>query len=220
MFGPQIASSDFTGGGKLDLLVLAPNNSGSAASSQLAVLPGDGKGNLGAALSSAINFTPEMVVEADMNGDGKPDAVVAGNAKLGVLINQGTGTFAGEQDYTLPGAPISLAVGDFNGDGRMDVAVGLASPGGVYDAAGSGQWQARRTPVQIDASLNPYGLLAGSLTTDGRTDLIVADQGVLGSVNGALHVYLGNARTAPLPPRPGSTTTATNYTVRRQPWGT
>ena len=74
------------------------------------------------------------------------------------------------------------------------------------------------TPVQIDSSLNPTGLAAGSLTTDGRTDLVVADQGAfnyVGSsqqINGALHVYLGNANgtfttvTAP-------TTTATNYTV-------
>ena len=66
--------------------------------------------------------------------------------------------------------------------------------------------------------MNPTGLAAGSLTTDGRTDLVVADQGYfsyVGSaqqVNGALHVYLGNANgtfatvTAP-------TTTATNYTV-------
>ena len=73
-------------------------------------------------------------------------------------------------------------------------------------------------PVQIDSSLNPTGLAAGSLTTDGRTDLVVADQGAfnyVGSsqqINGALHVYLGNANgtftTAAAP-----TTTATNYSV-------
>jgi beta-lactam-binding protein with PASTA domain len=212
--GPQITSADFTGDGKLDVLVVDPNNSGTTAPSQLVVLPGDGKGNLGTAIASPINFVPQVVVEADMNGDGKPDAVVGGSGPmLAVLINQGNGTFAGEQDYSLSISPVSLAVGDFNGDGRMDVAVGGA---GVYVLFGQANGKLG-SPVQIDSSLDASGLVAGSLTTDGRTDLVVADQGapaqgVSSSVNGALHVYLGNANgtfttvTAP-------TTSATNYTV-------
>ena len=217
----QIASADFTGDGKLDVLVLEPNNSGTTAPSLLAVLPGDGKGNLGAPITSPINFVPVMVAAADLNGASKPNVVVAGYSKLALLINQGNGTFAGEQDYTLPDSPVSLAVGDFNGDGFLDVAVGVTSGGGtgtsgVYVLFG----QANGTlgsPVQIDTSLSPSGLAAGSLTTDGRTDLVVADQGFFdygGSqqVNGALHVYLGNKdgtfTTAATP-----STTATNYTV-------
>jgi hypothetical protein len=207
--GPQITSADFTGDGKLDVLVVDPNNSGTTAPSQLVVLPGDGKGNLGTAIASPINFVPQVVVEADMNGDGKPDAVVGGSGPmLAVLINQGNGTFAGEQDYSLSISPVSLAVGDFNGDGRMDVAVGGA---GVYVLFGQANGKLG-SPVQIDSSLDASGLVAGSLTTDGRTDLIVADQGVVGSVNGALHIYLGNANgtfTTVTPP----TTSANNYNV-------
>ena len=53
------------------------NNVGTSPSSLL-VLPGDGKGNLGAPVSSAVNLAPTMVIAADMNNDKKPDAVIIG----------------------------------------------------------------------------------------------------------------------------------------------
>ncbi len=216
----EIASADFNGDGNLDVLAFNRNNNGGLPSSLL-MLPGDGKGNLGAAVTSSINITPYFIVAAKMYHDTMPDAVIVGEGtspfgpQLSVLINQGNGTFAGEQDYPLPDGPVSLAVGDFNGDGIPDVAVGVV--GGVYVLLGQANGKLG-APVRIDSSMNPTGLAAGSLTSDGRTDLVVADQGYFSfvggnlQVNGALHVYLGNANgtfttvTAP-------TTTATNYTV-------
>jgi len=96
---------------------------------------------------------------------------LSASPQLSVLVNQGNGTFAGEKDYSLPNSVVSVAVGDFNGDGIPDVAVGVSSvatsagPSGVYVLLG----QANGTlgaPLQIDSSLNPTGLAAGSLTTD------------------------------------------------------
>ena len=199
----QIASGDFNGDGKTDVLVY--NNCSTGCGSSLAMLPGDGTGALGTAVTSSINITPTMIVAAKMNHDSLADAVMAGSGKLSVLFNQGNGTFAAEQDYALVGTPVSLAVGDFNGDGIPDVAVGESGEG-VFAFFGQSNGMLG-TAVQVDASANPTGLAAGSLTTDGRTDLVVADQ-----ATGALHVYLGNAdstftaKTAP-------TTGATNLNV-------
>jgi hypothetical protein len=221
--GQQIATGDFNHDQKTDVLVFAASNVGGQPST-LEMLPGNNSGALGGAVTSSVVIAPTMLVSADMNKDGAPDAVLAGTSlsgpELAVLINQGNGSFAAEQDYALPNSALSLATGDFNGDGRMDVAVGVAagqggSGSGVYVMFG----QANGTlgsPVKIDSSINPTGLAAADLNGDGRADLIVADQGFFdyagasNQVNGALHVYLGNANSTfnaeTLP-----ATSATNY---------
>jgi hypothetical protein len=214
--GPQIASADFNGDGKTDVLVFANGNG--ITPNNLVLLPGDGTGALGAAVTSGLNISAKQMVSADMNGDGKPDAVVAGGTQVAVLFNQGNGTFSGEEDYTLPNPAVSLAVGDFNGDGHMDVTVGVSSvqtgggSNGVYVLLGKAD-HTLGSPALVDSSLFPTGLAAASLTGSGRTDLVVADQGTTNpQVNGALHVYTGNAdgtfaaATAP-------TTAATNYSL-------
>jgi hypothetical protein len=223
--GPQIATADFNGDGKPDALVFTAANGGLVTTSSLAMLPGDGAGKLGTPTISTVTIVPSMLVTTSINKDGKSDVVLAGSVSgipaVSVLLNQGNGTFAGELDYTLPvSSPVaSLVTGDFNGDGITDVAVGVSpslgntGPSGVYVLLG----QANGTfaaPVKIDSSLSPAGLVAADINGDGKADLIVADQGVLGAnqVNGALHVYLGNANgtfTAAAAP----TTTATFYSV-------
>jgi hypothetical protein len=208
----QMASADFNGDSKADVLVLNRNNVGTSPSSLL-VLPGDGKGNLGAPITSSINLGPTMVVAADMNNDQKPDAVMIGlgideNPKVSVLINQGNGTFAAEKDYTI-GFANSLAVGDFNGDGFMDVAVSEGSAG-VFVLLGQSDGTLG-TAKQIDPS-NAVAVVAGSLTADGRSDLIVVDGGFTGGQAGALFVYLGNADGS-FTPATAPTTSAATYTV-------
>jgi hypothetical protein len=226
--GPQIATGDFNGDGKPDVLVFSSSNT--QVTSTLQMLPGNGSGALSGAVSSPVNLTPSMLVGANMNTGSRPDAVLVGLAagsgspQLSVLLNQGNGTFAQEQDYALPNPAVSLAVGDFNGDGRMDVAVGVApglgtttGPSGVYVFFGQPNGTLA-LPVKIDDSLNPTGLVAADINGDGRADLVVADQGAFNpggggtQVNGAVHVYLGNASgsfTAAASPQ----TSATNYSV-------
>ncbi len=224
--GPQIATGDFNHDGKTDVLVFTASFIGGQPGS-LEMLPGNNTGVLGSAVTSSVNLTPAMLISPDMNKDGKPDAVIAGRTlagpELAVLFNQGNGSFAAEQDYALPNAVVSLAAGDFNGDGRMDVAVGVSGglggsgPNGVYVLFG----QANGTlgsPVKIDSSFNPTGLAAGDINGDGRADLIVADQGFFdfagssNQLNGAVHVYLGNAN-GTFTAKAAPTTAATNYSV-------
>jgi hypothetical protein len=176
---------------------------------RVVMLPGNGTGALGTAVTSTINIDPAMVVAAKMNHDTLADAVIAGSGNSGpevaILTNQGNGAFAAEKDYSLAGAAVSLAVGDFNGDGIPDVAVGESGQG-VFVLFGQSNGTLG-SPMQVDPSTTPTGLAAGSLTSDGRTDLVVAD-----ATTGTLHVYLGNANktfTAVTAP----TTGATNLSV-------
>ena len=66
------------------------------------------------------------VAVADVNGDGKPDLIVANEQSnsVGVLLGNGDGTFQTAVTYGSGGDyPYSVAVADVNGDGKPDLLV-------------------------------------------------------------------------------------------------
>ena len=64
----------------------------------------------------------------DVNGDGKPDLVVAndGSNTVSVLLGNGNGTFQAQQTFATGTEPNSVAVGDLTGDGKPDIVVANA----------------------------------------------------------------------------------------------
>jgi hypothetical protein len=110
---------------------------------------------------------PHGVAIADMNGDGRPDLVIA-NLNLpsvSVLLGQADGTFAPKTDFVLPESPMVLVTGDFNGDGKIDVAV--TGNSGVTISPGNGDGTLG-TPVTYPSTNAPYLMAVSDVNRDGK----------------------------------------------------
>ena len=110
---------------------------------------------------------------ADVNGDGKPDAVATCGHGQGVFWFEGPEWKKHVIDADLRD-PHALAVGDFDGDGDLDVAVASFGAKLVrwYQNDGKGLFTAH--DIDTANQQEAYDLKAVDLDADGRLDLILA----------------------------------------------
>ena len=165
--------------------------------------------NAAVAFQSAANYNagtaPFFVTVADVNGDGRPDLIVANlqSNTVSVLLGNGNGTFQPAVNYAVGAQPISVAVADVNGDGHPDLIV--ANAGSTYVSVllgnGNGTFQAA---ASYATGSKPESVAVADVNGDGHPDLIVADTG-----SNYVSVLLGNGD--------GTFQTAINYTADSQP---
>lgn len=143
----------------------------------------------------AAGTQPWYVVAADVNGDGKVDAIVPNlhDNTVSVFLGDGTGGFSAAQDFATAANPGAVAVADFDGDGHPDVAVDEAGASQVSIYLGDGTGSFTQSPSSIQSThaqdtLNP-GMAAGDFNGDGHPDLVVSSGG---SAGGFLSIYLGD----------------------------
>jgi len=138
----------------------------------LVVLPGDGKGGFGAAVT--VSGVPKgMITVADVNKDGNSDLLVQTMGRKGeinVLIGKGDGTFAAPLGSAIS-APFStiLATGDFDGNGNADIllkGLGWRRGTSLLSGNGDGTFNAATPVTGISGTL----LATAKFTaTDGNT---------------------------------------------------
>ena len=198
----KIVVSDMNGDGKPDVLVLdfcygAHCNANDGA---VAVLAGRGDGTFllvnGAVYDSGGRQAESMAV-ADVNGDGKPDVVVAnecnsggcsqGNGVVGVLLGNGDGTVQPVVDYSGGDHPIDVAIADVNGDGKLDILeIDVGNGAGVLLGNGDGTFRQR---VGYDTGGYTNGsIVVADINRDGKLDLVIGNNN-----SGTIAVLLGNA---------------------------
>jgi hypothetical protein len=136
---------------------------------------------------------------ADVNGDGKPDLVVAdfgktdrtgliGHGGFLVFMGKGDGTFGPPQTFDVGPHPLTVAVADVNGDGKPDIVT--ESYGDNFDDISVsvllGKGDGTFGPLQPVALLShPAPIAVADVNGDGKPDIII------GGVGG-VSVLLGN----------------------------
>jgi VCBS repeat protein/ASPM-SPD-2-Hydin domain-containing protein len=168
---------------------------------------------LPAVLYSTNGYEPIAIAVADVNGDSKPDVIVANgctdhtctdNSVVSVMLGNGNGTFQAPVSYASGGAyATNVTVADVNGDGKPDLLVtndcaGTTCVGattgsiGVLLGNGDGTFQ---SPVSYSTvGYNALSVSVGDVNADGKPDLVVSNDCTAPSncTPGTIAVLLGN----------------------------
>jgi hypothetical protein len=175
-----ISAADVDGDGHVDLV--APNWGKGAVS----ILLGDGHEGFAHAPGSPFKAGPSpfSAAVADVNGDGRPDVVVAnysGHARataddgLTWIRNDGNRRFTPVPDRVARGDySARLAAGDVDGDGIADVAFSNANGRTVTVVFGSRAGP--RGGETVTTMPAPHALALADLNGDGRADLVVTSE--------------------------------------------
>lgn len=187
--GPvSVTVGDLNGDGKLDLAV-ANSNFSTVSVLLNTTAPGATTPSFGVNQEIATGDDPVSVTVGDMNGDGKPDLVVANFAfdTVSVLHNTtgpgaATCSFAADQEFATGTGPIFVTVGDVNGDGKLDLTVANFNSNNVSvlrntaaPGAATPSFAAKQDFATGEA---PLSIAVGELNGDGNLDLAVANLNV------------------------------------------
>jgi hypothetical protein len=181
----SVAIADVNDDGTPDLIVA--NNTDNSLSVLLnTTAPGSMTTSFGTGQTFATGTRPGSVVASDVNGDGKPDLVVANynDQSISVLINTtapGTNipTFSSQQSFRTGANPNSVAMADVNGDGKPDMVVANQSDNTVsvfLNTTAPGSNVPAFSAAQVFASQQSPSIVAvADLNGDGKPDVFVTN---------------------------------------------
>jgi len=211
--------ADVNRDGKPDIVVVnACGDSNCATDGTVGVLLGNGDGTFQTAVTyNTAGFFAYSVAVADVNGDGKPDIIVANycgttddcelyaerNGTVSVLLGNGDGTFQTAVVYDPGGFfPISVAVADVNGDGKPDLIVAnecgdstclMSAPNGTVSVLlGNGDGTFQTAVVYDSGGLSTRSVAVTDVNGDGKPDIVAASGYDDSGDQGAAGVLLGN----------------------------
>ena len=147
------------------------------------------------AVDYGVGASPQSVVTADFDNDGRMDVATAnsGSNSVSVLLGNGNGTFQPARDSAAGTWPLSLAVGDFNNDGNLDLVTrnynGSTQSLNLLLGSGNGTFQSPRSTPNFLGNTPAIG----DVNADGMLDLVTTtNESLNGLWHGLISTRLGS----------------------------
>ncbi len=133
-----------------------------------------------------LGMGPSAIAAGDLNGDHRPDLVIADPeaGRIYVELATGKGQFGTPATYIVGSQPAVLAVADVNGDGKADAIVG--DSGGINVLLGGASGSLTGTGA-FAAAGSVSSLTVADFNGDGKPDVAAAS-----ASGGSVSVFLGN----------------------------
>lgn len=171
------AIGDLNGDGKLDIFVANhPYSNGQGGEDE--VWFNEGKGNfINSSQKLGGSDAARRVKLADINSDGKLEAIVLNGDTNRIWLNNGKGQFTISNQNIGVGENIDLAVGDIDNDGDLDIIIAKGAwgktPKGVESWTNDGEGSFSKT--QSIGDYDGYGLALGDFNHDSYLDLVTVN---------------------------------------------
>ncbi len=185
----SVAIGDLDGDGKPDMVVVNFNSNTVSVFRNTSSSGSIGAGSFASKVDFATGTQPQSVAIGDIDGDGKPDLVVANffSNTVSVFLNTstsssiGSGSFAAKVDFATGGRPFSVAIGDLDGDGKPDLALANYGSNTVsifrnISIKGNISTSSFATKVDFATGTLPWSVAIGDLDGDGKPDLAIVNR--------------------------------------------
>jgi Bacterial Ig-like domain (group 3)/FG-GAP-like repeat len=198
VYGIQALVADANGDGKNDLILYQPNQG-------LTVMLNQGNGTFLAPTTLTAGDRPVAIANADLNGDGQDDVVVANGLNttnehsdntVSVMLSESPGVYGAQSVYVVGTDPIAVTTAKVNGYqsifvlSQADTTGNSSDPGvGFLPGNGTGIFPATTTffPAGTASGAQPLAIAAGIFDASGNPTVAVANSD--GTIN--LFTYSG-----------------------------